>query len=210
MNKNLDLVAILKDCTSGTPLYSTICGEVTFQGINQDSPFSICTNHGTYTTEGKYFSDRGECVLFPSKEQRDWSKFNNLKSCPFCGKEIKLHTEEKWEKIDEKYEYKRKIIFPNIIKCSSIKGSDESNKDHKKYMDVITKTWNKNNMKKKYLIHYLLQNKEDKFKHIHQSIEIEHSGYIESLVDAQVAVKLNINQILRDWYHIVIVGWQLI
>ena len=29
------------------------------------------------SSEGKYlYSTKGECILFPSKEQRDWSKFN--------------------------------------------------------------------------------------------------------------------------------------
>ena len=33
MNENLNLVEILKDCPKGTKLYSTIHGEVEFDGI---------------------------------------------------------------------------------------------------------------------------------------------------------------------------------
>ena len=34
MNENLNLVEILKDCPKGTKLYSTIHGEVEFDGIH--------------------------------------------------------------------------------------------------------------------------------------------------------------------------------
>ena len=65
-------------------------------------------------------------------------------------------------------------------------------------------------MKKKYLIHYLLQSREDQFKHIHQSVEVYIDGYIESLLDAKLAVRLIMSQTLKDLYHVVIVGWQII
>ena len=68
MNENLNLVEILKDCPKGTKLYSMIHGDVEVKV----SDFLI--EH--YTKDGRVFADYlGECVLFPSKEQRDWSKF---------------------------------------------------------------------------------------------------------------------------------------
>ena len=75
MNENLNLVQIIKDCPKGIKLYSTICDEVQFEGIVQDSIFPIKTNEGGYCIDGRYFEDKGECTLFPSKDQRDWSKF---------------------------------------------------------------------------------------------------------------------------------------
>ena len=86
MNENLNLVEILKDCPKGTKLYSTIHGEVKFVGINNNcnsykiefeaKDGDICG----VTVDGRlvcYFN--GECILFPSKDQRDWSKFKSKK-----------------------------------------------------------------------------------------------------------------------------------
>ena len=87
MNENLNLVEILKDCPKGTKLYSTIFGDVKFEEINKDRlhPIivKICDGHTEYfTADGKkyYGIYNGECTLFPSKEQRDWSKFKPKKT----------------------------------------------------------------------------------------------------------------------------------
>ena len=81
MNEKVDLTKILKDCPKGTKLYSTVCGEVEFDKIKEDRDFPIVcvTTGGSYgyvTADGRYCLDfDGECTLFPSKDQRDWSKF---------------------------------------------------------------------------------------------------------------------------------------
>lgn len=83
MNENIDLTEILKDCPAGTKLYSTIYGDVKFSHIFKDSgyPIILHTYNGgiTFVTKhGKHnidYENEGECVLFPSKDQRDWSKF---------------------------------------------------------------------------------------------------------------------------------------
>lgn len=83
MNEKLNLVKILKDCPKGTKLYSTVFGEVEFESIKDIigiiGPIVVTTNIGDsecFTSDGKMFARyNGECVLFPSKEQRDWSKF---------------------------------------------------------------------------------------------------------------------------------------
>ena len=80
MNENIDLTKILKDCPAGTKLYSTIYGDVKFSHIFNDSIVLHTYNGGvTFATKhGKHnidYEKEGECVLFPSKEQRDWSKF---------------------------------------------------------------------------------------------------------------------------------------
>ena len=81
MNENLDLVEILKCCPKGTKLYSTVFGHVKLYLIRTgDYPIIIETKGGFL----QYLSGNGilrkdmkdsECILFPSKEQRDWSKF---------------------------------------------------------------------------------------------------------------------------------------
>ena len=80
MNENIDLTKILKDCPKGTKFYSPICGEVDFKEIGSDEESIIVTKKGVYkykfTEKGFCYADEGEeCLLFPSKEQRDWSKF---------------------------------------------------------------------------------------------------------------------------------------
>lgn len=75
MNENLDLCLILKDCPKDTKLYCTFLGNVLFSKIEDNKIFVHIGN-----TEWSFYSDgtfnpEGECVIFPSREQRDWSKF---------------------------------------------------------------------------------------------------------------------------------------
>lgn len=84
MNENLNLVEILKDCPKGTKLYSTVYGEVEFEEIgNGGFPVKYVKSDdslGSTTAQGLLLSGfDGECTLFPSKEQRDWSKFKPKK-----------------------------------------------------------------------------------------------------------------------------------
>ena len=79
MNENIDLTNILKDCPEGFQLYSPIFGTVYFKKV---TPYTVHVDtireiEAIFRQNGKYFSEyeEGECTLFPSKEQRDWSKF---------------------------------------------------------------------------------------------------------------------------------------
>ena len=82
MNENIDLTKILKDCPQGTKLYSSTFGQVEFQYIKRDSiyPIVIKLENGfteSIASNGNVFNYYdGECTLFPSKDQRDWSKFS--------------------------------------------------------------------------------------------------------------------------------------
>lgn len=76
----IDLTKILKDCPKGTKLYSPIFGEVDFEEIGSYDEYAILITKGdinaSFTKEGFYYADFGaECLLFPSKDLRDWSKF---------------------------------------------------------------------------------------------------------------------------------------
>ena len=85
MNENLNLVEILKDCPKGTKLYSPVFGDVEFVKVCQndsvDFPieFKLSDNSlNSVTTDGRLYEEfNGECILFPSKDQRDWSKFTS-------------------------------------------------------------------------------------------------------------------------------------
>ena len=106
MNENLNLAEILKDCPEGTKLYSPVYGDVELVKViqveniihpielnqNEDIlypiqvelyPIKIKLNNNSldnFTKDGRMFEDyNGECMLFPSKDQRDWSKFKPTK-----------------------------------------------------------------------------------------------------------------------------------
>ena len=85
MNENIDLTKILEGCPEGTGFYNTVYGKVSFVGIrpNKDYPIRLkCCSEGAITAIAKdgriRISCDGECTLFPSKEQRDWSKFERF------------------------------------------------------------------------------------------------------------------------------------
>lgn len=82
MKKKLNLLEILKDVPNGTKLYSPICGELEFDGIEpMHGLYPICCHKGEdcffFTKEGKYYPYGNEAavLLFPSKDNRDWSAF---------------------------------------------------------------------------------------------------------------------------------------
>ena len=83
MNKNIDLTKILENCPEGTKLYTTIWGEVTFIKVSENVcnlyPIIIYNecDHVGLTKDGRYLINKqdSECILFPSKDMRDWSKF---------------------------------------------------------------------------------------------------------------------------------------
>lgn len=83
MNENIDLTKILKNCPEGWEFYSSTAGSVVFHKLdlaNSDYPIFALAAEGRrevcFTKKGWYVSDSdAECTLFPSKDQRDWSKF---------------------------------------------------------------------------------------------------------------------------------------
>lgn len=81
MNENIDLTKILKNCPEGTELWSDNYGKVRFKCINTslELPVTVRRTDGYnayYTKEGWYSSDfPASCLLWPSKDCRNWSKF---------------------------------------------------------------------------------------------------------------------------------------
>lgn len=83
MNMETNIVEILKDKPQGTKLYSSACGKCKLESV-YDKSFKISFynskfgfmngGEGYLDKNGKLYDD-GECVVFPSKEMRDWSKF---------------------------------------------------------------------------------------------------------------------------------------
>lgn len=91
MNENINLVEILKDCPKGTKFYSSVYGELIYSGMYTDSLdpkiYFINENNRSiivgYYRDGRLYDTKGECTIFPSKDQRDWSKF----TAPWLKKE---------------------------------------------------------------------------------------------------------------------------
>lgn len=80
MNENIDLTKILDGCPKGTKFYSPMAGTVKFDSISSKFIY-VSTMHGNlelFDKQGKYGHYDGECMLLPSKDQRDWSKFERF------------------------------------------------------------------------------------------------------------------------------------
>ena len=118
MNENLNLVEILKDCPVGTKLYSPIIGEVEFKRIKYcEYPIVTRCKNGnrilSFTKDGLFFPEgvQGECImLFPSKNQRDWSKFN-VKKHRFDPKTFQPFDKVLVKRGDESYY----VWFPDFV-----------------------------------------------------------------------------------------------
>ena len=129
MNENLNLVEILKDCPEGTKLYSTIYGDVEFVKVSNHLEYPIEVKRryysiGSFTNDGRLLAGyNGECVLFPSKEQRDWSKFKVKSNKPkFDPKTLKPYDKvlvrdgdlENWKNVFFSYIIERKTCYPYL------------------------------------------------------------------------------------------------
>lgn len=127
MNENIDLTKILKDCPKGWIFYSSIFGEVHFSEIEEFViyPIRLVSSIGsllTTTKEGKHYTDYdGECTLFPSKDQRDWSKF----SAPWYKKYMfDPKTLKPFDKVlvrDCKQEFWRGTLFSSMVQRDEYK-----------------------------------------------------------------------------------------
>lgn len=113
MNENIDLTKILDGCPTGTEFYSILQGEVSFINIDILAEHPIIVSvynkhadvivHDSYAKDGRYnsFYD-GECTLFPSKDQRDWSKFVRFWDKPKTEK-FDVNTLQPFDKVLSRY-----------------------------------------------------------------------------------------------------------
>ena len=126
MNENIDLTKILKNCPYRTKLYSIVHGEVEFMNIKENNIIvrTVSNNLYSFTSSGKLawnYEDYSECILLPSKDQRDWSKF----TAPWYKRDIfDPKTLQPFDKVlvrDRDDEYWRCGLFScmlgNIVLC---------------------------------------------------------------------------------------------
>lgn len=107
MNENINLCEILKG-HEGETFYSPCYGFVYFKEIRSEYPFPICCinkydSNINFTKYGKIsVNENTECVIFPSKDQRDWNKWTeeqkpkvpkiwNEMTSKYCNVEVWQH-----------------------------------------------------------------------------------------------------------------------
>ena len=83
MENKINIAEILKDKPQGTKLYSSACGKCNLVSVDDksfkisfyNSKFGFMNGGEGYLDKNGKLYDDGECIIFPSKEMRDWSKF---------------------------------------------------------------------------------------------------------------------------------------
>ena len=133
----------LKGCPKGTKLYSPLFGEVEFVRLEIGNPkFSIIVkvldngipySNVTFTAEGKWHDiEQSECLLFPSKDNRDWNKFNLPANTfkPFDKVLVRDGIDEKWSISLFSYYDEGHQNFPYVcisgryVRCIPYKGNE--------------------------------------------------------------------------------------
>lgn len=157
MEIKINITTILKNKPKGTKLYSTVHGKCTLEAIT-DEIFKInfCTSKFGLTQSGECtlikfgnMYDGGECIIFPSKEMRDWSKFAWKKGDVLIsndgGTEVIF---DKW--YDDTYtsfyckhylnsEDKNKIVYYEEFLCTTERYSLEDKDIAQTYINTIEK-----------------------------------------------------------------------
>lgn len=87
-NKTLNLCEKLAGCPKGTKLWSPLFGECEFVSLGGDMKTSYPDDfivvdsdemgRTTFDKHGHFFSSSEECLIFPSKDNRDWDNWE----CP--------------------------------------------------------------------------------------------------------------------------------
>lgn len=99
MEAKINIVEILKHKPQGTKLYSSACGKCRLGEVDDksfkisfyNSKFGFMNGGEGYLDKNGKLYDDGECVVFPSKEMRDWSKFSWKKGDVLVCKDVNSH-----------------------------------------------------------------------------------------------------------------------
>ena len=155
MEQKLNIAKILKDKPRGTKLYSMIHGKCSFEAVT-DEIFKInfCTSKFGLTQSGECtlikfgnMYDGGECIIFPSKEMRDWEKFSWKKGDVLISNDGSIEVIfDKW--YDDTYtsfyckhylnsEDKNKIVYYEEFLCTTARYSLEDKDTIQTYIKTI-------------------------------------------------------------------------
>ena len=78
MEENINIAEIFENKSKGTKLYSLTYGDCFYQEYTGDFGIECQSQNGVQFNLDEYgrYCIEGECILFPSKEMRDWAKFS--------------------------------------------------------------------------------------------------------------------------------------
>ncbi len=148
MEQKLNIAEILKDKPVGIKLYSSTFGYIKFNGVHKDKVYfySEDTNVHSVKLNGKMY-DGGECIIFPSKEMRDWGKFSWKKGDVLISNDSSIEVIfDKW--YDDTYtsfyckhylnsEDKNKIVYYKEFLCTTARYSLEDKDTVQTYIKTI-------------------------------------------------------------------------
>ena len=157
METKINITTILKNKPKGTKLYSSACGKCKLEEVDDksfkisfyNSKFGFMNGGEGYLDKNGKLYDDGECVVFPSKEMRDWSKFQWEKGDILIsndgGTEVIF---DKW--YDDTYtsfyckhylnsEDKNKIVYYEEFLCTTERYSLEDKDIAQTYINIIEK-----------------------------------------------------------------------
>ena len=147
----INIQEILKKSSLGIELYSPILGECT---LVETDPIKVKASNGssyTFTPYGTYviFGVKDtECVLFPSKENRDWNKFEQQLLSQYSTEA--LRAELKRRNAEEKAI--RQKEFDSAHRCRNCKYFEkEPNPFLSNSHICMARTWGKN-IKRHYVV----------------------------------------------------------
>lgn len=106
-NKTLNLCEKLAGCPKGTKLWSPLFGECEFVALGEDMDIRYpddsfvvrCDEMGNtfFDKHGHYFSSSEECLIFPSRENRDWDSWD----CPKPKVQVKRFDPKTFQPFDK-------------------------------------------------------------------------------------------------------------
>ena len=99
METKINIAEILKNKPKGTKLYSSACGKCKLEEVDDksfkisfyNSKFGFMNGGEGYLDKNGKLYDDGECIVFPSKEMQDWSKFAWKKGDILVSRDKNIH-----------------------------------------------------------------------------------------------------------------------
>ena len=134
MEEKLNIAEILKDAPTGIRLWSPICGECELVEVDEDYSHPIkCKplngdSYWRFRRDGSLtFSEGAECVLFPTKKNRNWSTFKTHKYFEPFQKVLRVadnsHDCEVWAA--DFYSHHDESTFEHYLVSGFVKADDE-------------------------------------------------------------------------------------
>jgi hypothetical protein len=146
MEQNINISEILKDKPVGLKFYSNTFGYISFNGVHKDKVyfFSEDTNAHSVKPNGKMY-DGGECIIFPSKEMRDWEKFSWKKGDVLVSKDREVYIifekfeDDAFTKFRGKYYLWKECYNEEVFQMETYVFEKASDDDAQTYINTIEK-----------------------------------------------------------------------